>query len=249
MGTDGVAAEVRNRAGENSEVFVFIHGYNVTFEDAVRRTAQLHHDLNFKGAPICFSWPSRGAYFAYAADGASAEWAAPHLVDLILRLRAGDERMRIHLIAHSMGNRAMTAALRELAWKNEQTARNLQEIVMAAPDIDRAVFDQLAEAICSAAKRITLYASSNDRALWLSKFLHQGARAGDTDPDLAVREGIDSIDASKVDSAFLSLGHGYFADKLSIVTDISELLRIGTPPDKRGGLKAAPSGKYWIMSP
>jgi esterase/lipase superfamily enzyme len=245
---EGFDAEVRKqRDGRSSEVFIFIHGYNVTFEDAVRRTAQLHHDLNFAGTPICFSWPSRAAYFAYAADGASAEWAAPHLAELIRRIRACDEGMRIHLIAHSMGNRTMTMALRELVWKGDPSSKNLHEIVLAAPDIDLPVFNQLAEAIRGAAKRVTLYASSNDRALWVSKLLHRGVRAGDSDPEVAICQGIDSIDASNADSSLLSLGHSYFATKFSILTDISELIRIGTPVNGRVGLKAAPSGKYWVM--
>ena len=233
---------------DGHEAFIFIHGYNVTFADAVRRTAQLHYDLKFPGTPICFSWPSRGAYFSYAADGASAEWSAPHLAELIRRLQAADDKIRIHLIAHSMGNRPMTLALRELAWKKDPSSANLHEIILAAPDIDLPVFNQLAEAIHGAAKRMTLYASSNDRALWVSRLLHQGVRAGDSHPEVAIRDGIDSIDASDVDSSLLSLGHSYFATKLSILTDISEVMRIGTPVNRRGGLKAAPSGKYWIMS-
>ena len=32
------------------ELFVFIHGFNVSFEDAARRTAQIHYDLKFDGA-------------------------------------------------------------------------------------------------------------------------------------------------------------------------------------------------------
>src|ERR1700723_484991 len=40
--------------------FVFIHGSDVSFEDAARRTAQLTHDLQFNGIPILYSWPCAG---------------------------------------------------------------------------------------------------------------------------------------------------------------------------------------------
>ena len=40
------------------QVFVFVHGFNVSFENALRRTAQIAYDLNFDGAPFLFSWPS-----------------------------------------------------------------------------------------------------------------------------------------------------------------------------------------------
>jgi esterase/lipase superfamily enzyme len=46
---------------ERKEAFVFIHGYNVTFEDAARRTAQFASDLQFDGAPVLYSRPSRGS--------------------------------------------------------------------------------------------------------------------------------------------------------------------------------------------
>jgi esterase/lipase superfamily enzyme len=42
----------------NAEVLIFVHGFDVTFEDSLRRTAQLSYDLGFDGAPIAFTWPS-----------------------------------------------------------------------------------------------------------------------------------------------------------------------------------------------
>jgi hypothetical protein len=41
-----------SRTSKNRDAFVFVHGYNVTFAEAVRRTAQIAHDLAFEGAPI-----------------------------------------------------------------------------------------------------------------------------------------------------------------------------------------------------
>lgn len=56
---------LRERVAQSAEreAFVFIHGYNVTFESAARRTAQLAFDLGFDGAPIFYSWPSQGGLF------------------------------------------------------------------------------------------------------------------------------------------------------------------------------------------
>jgi esterase/lipase superfamily enzyme len=49
------------------EALVFVHGYNVTFETAARRTAQLAYDLNFRGVPLMYSWPSKGILAGYPA--------------------------------------------------------------------------------------------------------------------------------------------------------------------------------------
>jgi len=54
------------------EAFIFIHGFNVTFKDAARRTAQIAHDLNFQEAPIMYSWPSKGRPTEYVADRTTA---------------------------------------------------------------------------------------------------------------------------------------------------------------------------------
>jgi esterase/lipase superfamily enzyme len=42
------------------EAFVFVHGFNVAFQEAVFRTAQIAWDLSFDGAAILYSWPSLG---------------------------------------------------------------------------------------------------------------------------------------------------------------------------------------------
>lgn len=54
----GVAEQVRASARDSA--FVFVHGYNVSFLDASRRTAQMSYDLGFDGAPVFYSWPSKG---------------------------------------------------------------------------------------------------------------------------------------------------------------------------------------------
>jgi pimeloyl-ACP methyl ester carboxylesterase len=90
------------------DAFVFVHGYNVSFEDAARRTAQLAHDLPFSGAPILYSWPSRATALSYKRDENSIEWSTPHLRLFLLDVAARTGAQVVHLIAHSMGNRAVT---------------------------------------------------------------------------------------------------------------------------------------------
>jgi len=63
----------------SKEIFVFIHGYHTSFEDAARRTGQLAYDLKFPGLAFFFSWPSQAEYVAYPADENAVEWAIPHL--------------------------------------------------------------------------------------------------------------------------------------------------------------------------
>ena len=112
-----LAAQVGATAGR--QLLVFVHGFNVTFEDAARRTAQLAYDLQFDGAAAFYSWPSRGAAtpLGYTHDETSVEWAKPHCVAFLEELSRDSGATHIHLIAHSMGNRVLTAALHEIALK------------------------------------------------------------------------------------------------------------------------------------
>ena len=37
---------------------VFVHGFNVRYQEAVLRAAQINYDLKYQGPIILFSWPA-----------------------------------------------------------------------------------------------------------------------------------------------------------------------------------------------
>jgi esterase/lipase superfamily enzyme len=241
----------RVAASARSGAFVFIHGYSVTFEDAARRTAQLAYDLKFSGPPIFYSWPSQGAKAKYTVDETNIEWTIPHLQGFLARIASESGATTLHLIAHSMGNRALTRALVELSRAAvEATDRpRFRQIVLTAPDIDADVFRQLAAAMQKAAERITLYASSEDEALKLSKKFHGYPRAGDVGESIVVCPGVDTVDVSAVDTSLL--GHSYYGDNRSVIGDLFNLLQDGAPPSQRFGLLPVKwkELQYWRFQP
>jgi len=96
------------------DLLVFIHGFNVGFEAAVQRTAQIAVDLPFEGVPICYSWPSQGSLLGYSIDENNSEWTIPHLKQFLLELANSSGAKSINVVAHSMGNRVMTAAMQQI---------------------------------------------------------------------------------------------------------------------------------------
>lgn len=50
--------------GARGRVLIFVHGFNVPFDGAVYRLAQVTHDAGATSAPILFTWPSLGSTFA-----------------------------------------------------------------------------------------------------------------------------------------------------------------------------------------
>lgn len=240
-----------NRFATNSpeqDAFVFIHGYNVAFADAVFRTAQLTYDLEFRGAPILYSWPSRGIEAAYLRDADSVKFTEPHLKQFLRDLRARLQARRIHLVAHSMGNRALTEVIKALAAEAPDIRFN--QIILAAPDVNRDIFlRDIVSAIKQVGKRVTLYASSKDRALQLSDKLSTFPRLGESGNKLVVVPGIDSIDASDVDTDML--GHSYFAVAQRVVRDIEAVVCREAPMNLRTNLLAAEKNglPYWKVIP
>lgn len=245
-------ARLRRHAAlsKRGDAFIFVHGYNVTFEDAARRTAQMAYDLEFDGAPIMYSWPSQGRTSQYVIDETNVEWTVPHLVQFLTLIATKPEIKTIHLIGHSMGNRALGAALKELlSYQSQIPMPRFRQLVLTAPDIDAGVFERVAKTLGPTSERITLYASSKDKALAVSKKFHGYQRAGDTDPEIVVISGIDSIDASSVDTSLL--GHSYFSGNRSVLSDLYYLLRHGKPPEERFGLieKVLRGLKFWAFHP
>lgn len=234
-------------AKNGKSTFLFVHGYNVTFADAARRAAQITFDLRFTGEPVFYSWPSQGTTSGYTIDEANIEWAKHNmknfLKDYLTRTNADD----IYLVAHSMGNRGMTKALIELMNENPELKDKITEVILAAPDIDADVFrrDIAPKMVKKIAKPITLYVSSDDLALLASRKIHGNKRAGDAGKGVVIVKGIETIDASGVDTSFLS--HSYFATTSTIIADILDLIKSGRRASDRETLEKVSKDNvsYW----
>ena len=233
-------------ASQQGAAFVFVHGYDTTFEDAARRTAQIAYDLTFDGAPICYSWPSYGELADYPKDENNVQWTVPHLKSFLRELANQLKVKTIHVIAHSMGNRAVSYALQLLRAEDIGRRVRMQHIVLTAPDIDADTFRELAAEIKAVAERVTLYVSPDDQALALSKKFHGNPRLGES---ISIIQGIDTIDASSVDTSFI--GHSYYAENRSVLSDIFSLLKEGKPPKDRFGMRAVDHGDgiYYAFRP
>jgi esterase/lipase superfamily enzyme len=234
------------------QALVFLHGYNVSFADAAIRTAQIGCDLKVPGPVAFFSWPSRASASAYPADEASIEASERHiadfLVDFAARCRLDDAAPRLHLIAHSMGNRGLLRALQRIA-SDAQTRGKVKfdQIILAAPDVDRDLFLDLAALYRQHAERVTLYASGADLPVHLSSRLHDAPRAGYFKP-YTVAEGVDTIAVPDFDVDLL--GHSYFAQAEALLHDIYDLLRLADPhPKHRQRIVAATEDgvSFWAL--
>jgi esterase/lipase superfamily enzyme len=236
----------RLSTARHPDLLLFIHGYNVSFEDAARRTAQLAYDLG-QEVPVFYSWPSQAELTGYPADEATAEWTVSHLVRFLERLSRVTGTSKINVVAHSMGNRVLINAL--LRFSKRQPPHKFRNLVFTAPDIDADTFADLASEFTAMASRSTLYASENDKALIASRTFHRAPRAGDAGQNIVVVDRVDTIDASSVETDFIA--HSYFGDSHTLISDIFYLLNRSLPPGERSGLERRNwrGHTYWAFLP
>lgn len=240
----------RARALDNPGVLVFIHGYNCSFAEAASRAGQLAYDLNFAGATVLFSWPSRAALTEYTFDEQSAEWANSDMKTFLGAIASVAPGTPVYVIAHSMGNRVLTRGFKALLDEDITKRRAFKQIVLAAPDIDADVFRrEIAPSILGRGPRVTLYASSNDKALAASRAAHGGyRRLGDGGKDIVVMQDLDTVDASTVSTEFL--GHSYFGSSGTVVDDLKYIIHESLGPQQREQFALEPVrdvvlGLYW----
>jgi esterase/lipase superfamily enzyme len=251
LSQDAWRAEIAKRATTlgNAGILVFIHGYNVPFADAARRAGQLSFDLGFAGPTVLFSWPSRGGLMDYTVDEQAAEWSVPDMKDVLGSLATIAPGTPVYVIAHSMGNRVLTRGFKALLTEDPGKRSAFRQIVLAAPDIDADVFRrEIGPAILGKGPRVTLYASSNDKALVASRKVHGGyKRLGESGDGIVVMSDMDTVDASNVSTEFL--GHSYFGDSTTVMSDLIYVIQKSLPPQERARFALEPVraaiGQYW----
>ncbi len=228
----GIRGQIEASTGR--DLLLFVHGFNVDFDAAVVRTAQLGLDLPFNGALCCYSWPSQGGIKNYSADekvnAASVEPFRQFLETLIAGI-PGDTKLQI--LVHSMGNRLVLGALEQMAAK-PGPIQPIDNLVLCAPDVGLTDFANTIPAARQLSRRVSLYVGGSDTALLASKALHGEQRVGDAHPPVLV-PGVETIDCSAVELSLM--GHSYYGSNLEVLCDLFSLLKEDLPADQRGWLK------------
>jgi esterase/lipase superfamily enzyme len=225
---------IRDKASgtPDKQVLVFIHGFNVSFDDAARRAAQLSYDLAFPGATVLFSWPSHNSASesAFKDDQERADASAVILKRFLEDVSAQTGAASIHLIAHSLGNRVLTQALQMLA--SNPSPPRFRNTIMVAPAIDAATLKRISGRIHLTSSRLTLYTSTKDLALQASEIIGGLKPAGN---HIVLAPDLETIDASAAPTELTAFSHSYYADSPIVLADLFHLLR-GEPPGLRFAL-------------
>ena len=237
------------------EIFLYIHGFHNTFDDAAFAMAELWHFLGRIGVPMIYTWPAGfPGLFGYTYDRESSEFTVYHLRRALKFIASFPEVEKIHVIAHSRGTDVAVAALRELtiemraAGLDPQQELKLHNFILAAPDIDLQVAVQRVSGdhLPLSAKRFTIYTSPDDKAIGVARKLFQSprGRVGTYGPEsiddylkVGAEFGKDNYFIVRFEGAsggFVDVGdkygHSYFRNAPTVSSDVVLMLRDDRDP-------------------
>ncbi len=166
-------------------LLVVVHGFRERYYSALRKTAFLGHILDINAPLLLFDWPgNQGSSLSgyrraqQVAKASGAELA--RTLELVIREIQPE---RLWLIANSMGAQVVVDAF-SLLYQEANLAdaqSKIEDVVLTAPDVDHEEFDQqFKREITALARNLTVYVSSNDRALLVSRLINRGARRGES---------------------------------------------------------------------
>jgi esterase/lipase superfamily enzyme len=257
------------------EAFVYLHGFNNTFEDTVFVAADLWHFMGRRGVPIVYSWPSKRSLFGYGYDRESSEFTVFHFKQFLRSIAGCKDLKKIHVLAHSRGTDVAASAFRELViaanaspkpggpkpdspgQSAHRVLHKIGNVVLAAADIDMEVASQrlVAEMAFMSAERVTIYLSHDDKAMNFAVWLFESiGRLGELSlrffspglvDTLETIDRIDFIDA-RVNTGFL--GHTYFYSSPAVSSDLILLLRDNLEPGNGRPLTChEETSQYWSI--
>ncbi len=247
----------RRLVGSHSkDVYIYVHGYKVNFENPLLVAAELWHFLGYNGAFIAYSWPTKFSMWAYFADLDNAVNSARYLRALVIELAQKSDAERIHIIGYSAGTRLVSRMLADLGMyaylmdddEIDQTIK-LGNVILIGSDFDQDILaGYLLDGSLRIADALTLYVSEADSALRFSQRMFRGReRAGELlnrtplNPHakafMAAHPELRIIDVTSAEGSTGGSGHSYFRSSPWVSSDLLMTLLYDLAPEERGLVK------------
>jgi len=256
-------------ASPRRSLLIVIHGFRERFPSALRKTAFVGHILDINSPIMVFDWPGdqgsalRGYRRARSVATESGAELAKTL-ELIVRDIQPD---KIWLLANSMGGQVVADAFSHL-YQNPEFADagiEIEDVVLTAPDVSHEDFDnQFKHEITALTRNLTVYVSSNDRALVMSRLVNRGdTRRGEStlSPDM-LDEAARVADMVDPDSELVTLVdvtpvnrtrnfHNFSLETPEFFDDLFLRLTNEQTPSARPlyQLQTPEGATYWVLTP
>ena len=174
---------------DRSDVLIFIHGYLYDFDDELKAILDLKKIfIDNPASPVehilFVSWPASGSIIplSYFDDKASSINSGTSLMrlfyfytqflkDIFSNRDLAPCNQRIHIMAHSLGNRVLQSMLYSL--KRENILRVIDQVLLLNADVSYKVFEDSEDSynkLPLLANRISIYLNRQDTVLGISQF-------------------------------------------------------------------------------
>lgn len=174
---------------DRSDVLIFIHGYAYDFDDELKAILDLKKlFIDNPASPVehilFVSWPASSSIvpLTYFDDKASSINSGSSLMrlfyfytqflkDIFSNRDLIPCNQRIHIMAHSMGNRVLQSMLYSL--KKENILRVIDQVLLLNSDVTYKVFEESEDSFNKLpllANRISIYLNRKDTVLGISQF-------------------------------------------------------------------------------
>jgi esterase/lipase superfamily enzyme len=256
-------------ASPRRSLMIVVHGFRERFPSALRKTVFIGHILDINTPVMLFDWPGdqgsslRGYQNAHrVATESGAELAKT--IELIVNDVKPD---MLWLIANSMGAQVVAGAFGHL-YQNPEFADaeiEIEDVILTAPDVSQDEFDnQFKNEISSLTRNLTVYVSSNDRALVMSRLINFGdSRRGESTLSIDMLDEAASIaELVDPDSELVTLVdvtpvnrtrnfHNFSLETPEFFDDLFLRLTNEKTPNSRGlyQLQTPEGANYWVLTP
>jgi esterase/lipase superfamily enzyme len=224
-------------------LLIVIHGFRERFPSALRKTAFVASVLDINTPVLLFDWPGdQGSSLrGYRSARSVAEASGADLARTIRIILDEVKPDRLSLVANSMGGQVVVDAFGILYEEADfaDLEQELDHVVLTAPDVDHAEFNaRFKDEITALANDLTVYVSSNDRALLMSI-----SRLVDPDSDLITLVDVTPVNRTRNFHNF-SLETPEFFDDLFLRLTSDDL-----PANRRiYRVRTAEDSVYWVLT-
>jgi esterase/lipase superfamily enzyme len=259
-------------AVENSphkSLLVFVYGYQDNFEMTAIKASYFAYLFDVNTPILLFDWPGDhlGVLGVYKNAHVIATASGPSLGNLLIKIIKEVKPRNLGLVSSSLGCQVSCKAFE---WMYQQkdfvdSGIKISHVVLAAPDVSKNEFNKkFKDEIASLADKLTVYVSSNDKALLIARVVDLEKKLGLQKVKIEQNEQFEEakdllylkslapdkitiIDVTPVDRA--KAGHTYYIETPEFYDDLYMRL-FGAPAFYNRRLylmKVKENVDYWVM--
>lgn len=254
-------------ASPHRSLLIVVFGYMDGYEATAIKAAYFAYLLDVNTPVLLFDWPGDQAVSigGYKKAQELAKASGPQLGELLTRIIREVKPAKLWVKGSSLGAQVICDAFEHMYRYDDLADKETEiaHVILAAPDVGRKEFDlHFKSEITALAEKVTVYVSSNDKALLLSGILNGEQRLGrqrletpeqlDEAKDILYLKSLDPekltlIDVTPINKS--SASHGYYLEDTEFFDDVYTRFFDKEPNTNRRLylLKYTDNVDYWVL--